>query len=365
MAKAKKTEQEAKELTQDELLEQVLSEVEKEYGEGIMVDGHSIMADKKIKVPFSPSLDIITSGGIEEGSWVGITGNPKTGKTTGALCLAANAQKPEYGDRTVYYAKVEGRLSTVHLSGIQGLDLGPKKFQVIQSRKGKILTAQDFLRILINIVRTVDRAFIIIDSISALCNEDEQNSDIGDSQVGGNRLYSKFVRMMNQVVPVNNTIIVAISHLISNIGKPGYSERSARAQQYQYDYMLRTIGKEAWKAGEQQIGLKIKWACNTSKCGPPGMTMDSYLRFGTGIDRLFESLQFGAAANLIRRSGQWYYAEFLKLPQHKHLLESDEIPKFNGAEKLYQVLVNKPEWTAALEKEVLTMAGAFAGSDEE
>jgi hypothetical protein len=161
---------------------------------------------------------------------------------------------------------------------------------------------------------------------------------------------------MNQVVPVNKAIVIGITQLISNTSGKGaqYTERAARMWKYQCDYQLRTIMKEAWKAGETQVGLKVKWACNTSKLGPPGMTIDSYLRFGVGFDRLYEVINLGLAAGIIKRSGAWASLSFLLKPEHRNLLDSwkedDEAPKFCGAEKLYEAVLavgGRPEWAAA------------------
>jgi hypothetical protein len=132
---------------------------------------------------------------------------------------------------------------------------------------------------------------------------------------------------------------------------------------YQKDYDLRTVMKTAWKAGEKQIGLNVKWACNTSKTGPPGMTIESYLRFGTGFDRLFEVINLGMAAGLIQKGGAWLTLSFLEKPAYKHLLGGAAAPKKQGTEKIYELLEQQPEWAAALEKEVLALAGGLVGSE--
>ncbi len=171
---------------------------------------------------------------------------------------------------------------------------------------------------------------------------------------------------MNQVIPVNRTILLGITHLISNTSGMGaqYTERAARMWLYAKDYDLRTIMKTAWKSGESQIGLQVKWACNTSKSGPPGMTIDTFLRFGVGFDRLYEVINLGAAVNLIKKSGSWMQLAYLGKDEHKHLLEEgEEPPKVQGMEKVYALLNDHPEWAKVLEQEVLAMAGGLVGSE--
>jgi recombination protein RecA len=350
----------------DDFTDRIFAEIEKDWGVGVLIGGDDAVNETRQVIPWTPTLDIIISGGIEEGSWIGITGNEKTGKTSAALTFAANAQKPEYGSRPVYYDKVEGRLSMNHLQGIKGLDLSKGRFNIIQSTQEKILSQQDHLKILIRIISTVPRAVIIIDSISAYVTETELNEGIGtETRGGGAKLFSQFCRMMNQVVPVNKTIVIGITQLISNTSGKGaqFMEKASRSWRYQCDYQLRTIMKEAWKAGESQIGLKIKWACNTSKLGPPGMTIDSYLRFGVGFDRLFEVLNLGLASGLVKQAGSWASLSYLDKPEYRHLLDGGVVPKKQGLEKLYELLQEKPEWAAALEKEVFALAGGLVGSE--
>ena len=357
MAK-KKDEEEAN--VQNEFTDRIYSEIEKEYGKDVLMDGNSVLDEYRQIIPVSPAIDIITSGGIQEGSWVGITGVAKGGKTSLALSFAAQCQKPEYGSRPIYYDKVEGRMSALHVRGIKGLDTSKGKFNVIQSTKDKILTSQEHLSILTKILKTVPKAVIIIDSISAYCDEKEMTDGVGtETRGGGAKIFGQFCRLMNNVVPVQKSIVIGITHLISNTSGFGASliERAAKMWGYQADYQLRIVQKKPWKAGETQIGLTTEWVCNTSALGPPGMKIESYLRFGTGIDRLFELMTLATEANLIKKAGAWISLPFLDE-------ELDEpLKPLQGAEKVYDLLLKNPQWIKILEKKVFAMAGTLAGSE--
>jgi recombination protein RecA len=356
MAKKKVSEVESGHvMTQDEFTDRLYAETAKDFGEGVMTDGLSAVNDKQSIIPWTPTLDIITSGGILEGSWVGLTGHPKSGKSSCCLAFAANAQKPENGSRPIYYNRVEGRLSLHHLQQVKDLKLDRGKFTIIQSVKGKILSTQDHLKILMNVIRTVPKAVVIIDSISAYVDEKELNDGIGtETRGGGAKLFSQFCRLMNQVVPTNKTIVLGITQLISNTSGFGaqFQERCARMWTYQCDYQLRAISKARWEVGDKQIGLITKWQCNTSALGPPGMSIESYLRFGVGYDRLYEMITLAMSANLIQKGGSWYTMPFLL----KHLPDGSGIPKFQGGEKLYEAIVAHPEWETALQKEVTDLS---------
>ena len=157
-------------------------DVTKTFGENIILTGNAIVDRKTIIIPVSPSIDIILNGGIPEGSFVILTGQPKCGKTTTSLDFAATAQKAEYAHssfkdgREVYYLNIEGRLKKRDLEGIPGLNLN--KFHVIGSQQGKILHAEEYLQIGEKIINEIPGCVLIIDSYSALCTEAEITSEM-------------------------------------------------------------------------------------------------------------------------------------------------------------------------------------------
>jgi recombination protein RecA len=341
----------------DSFTERIYKSVEADYGKGVLISGQVAADEPRMVIPMGPCLDIIT-GGLLDGSWVGITGNPKTTKTNLALWIARQCQRPEYGNRKIYYGKVEGRLSIAHLKGIAGLDLN--RINIIQSIEGKILTAQDYLRIFEKILRDEPRCVLLIDSVSALCDEREMTGGVGTETRGsGAKLFSQWLNTMSNVVPVNKSIVVGITHLMCNTGGMGaqYIEKASRRWHYQCDYQLRTLMKTAWKTGGEegkQIGFIIKWACNASPLCPPGQTIESYVRFGTGVDALFEALNLGTACGLVAKSGAWYSLPFVP-----------DSPKVQGAEAIYQLLIEHPDWAKELQKKVMEMAtGVPTGASE-
>lgn len=73
-------------------------DVVKNFGDDIILTGNAIVDRKSVVIPVSPSLDIVLNGGIPEGSFVVLTGQPKCGKTTTSLDFAATAQKKNIKD---------------------------------------------------------------------------------------------------------------------------------------------------------------------------------------------------------------------------------------------------------------------------
>ena len=58
-------------------------DLSKAFGDNIVLTGNAIVDQKVLTIPVSPSLDIILNGGIPEGSFVILTGQPKCGKLQG------------------------------------------------------------------------------------------------------------------------------------------------------------------------------------------------------------------------------------------------------------------------------------------
>lgn len=319
----------------------VAKAIEKEYGDGIIVSGEDFISQPKARIPWSPAIDNAMSGPIEEGSWVGVTGPEKVGKTTSCLSFAANAQKPEYGGRPVFYGMIEGRLSPEHTRGIAGLNGGKGKFEVLRSTQGKILCAQDWLTIFSNVLKNVPRVVLILDSISALVDERELVGGVGtETRGGGAKLFSQFLRNMNQVVPTNNAIVFGITHRISNtsgFGSP-VVEKGPVAWKYQKDYSLRAVSKKnVVSSSGRTLGLEVEWLCETSKNGPPGAKFTGHIRFGTGLDAVRETLKLGETLGFVQKKGSWCVLDFL-----------DDKPQFQGDERACLALRQNPAWLSSL-----------------
>lgn len=366
---AKKKEEVAVETNHSERL---LAEITKQYGEGIMVNATRILDEPPMVIPMSPNLDSALSGGVPEGSWLSISGPPKVGKTTTLLSFAAECQKPENGGRRVYYGNVERRLKRMNLAGTRGLDTSPDKFVVIQSDESKILSAQDHLDIYTKILQSDRGCLLIIDSISALVDSRILDGGIGTETRGsGPKLVSQFIDIVASVVPVYKSIVCGVTHLIADTSgrTQGKVEKAANRWIYQADIRLKATYAEAWKVGASadgeggtQIGQVVKWLCQCSALGPPGMKADGYLRYGVGVDKVYEAFENAAAAGLIDKAGSWYTLSFMQ--RHLDLLGvtawNDEVMKrcrAQGGENIYKLLQDNPLWVKALEDEVTAFLG--------
>lgn len=339
MAKKAKTQE-----TEIKVSNHILDIITKKYGKSGVVNAQDILDRPQHIFSISPKLDIGLSGGIPEGSWVILSGPQKCGKSSLALWIASLVQKPENGSRNVYYIDAEGRLKKMNLSGTNGLDL--EKFTVIQSSVEKIFSAEEFLDICETVIKNDPGCLVIIDSSSALCSSKEMIDDLsGQTRSIGPKLFSSFCKRMGTVVPVQRTTVIVIQHLIANTSGygPSQMEDGGRKLQYQVDVKLRCKGIEKWEEGngedKRQIGQMVKWDVMYSALGPPGQEVVSALRYGEGIDTVWEMIDLSCDLGLISKGGAWFT-----------LFPNEENPiKIQGLNNLRNYLVEKPELLEKLE----------------
>lgn len=314
--------------------------ITKDFGANIILNATAVMDRESLVIPVSPAIDIILNGGIPEGSFVVLTGQPKCGKTTTSLDFAATAQKEEYtcgsAPRNVYYLNIEGRLKKRDLEGIPNINL--ERFNIIGSQTGKILHAEEYLQIGERIINEDPGCVLIIDSYSALCTEAEITSDMDKMQrADGAKLLAKFCRKVANVIPVNKNIVIGITHLMGNPTGYGaeFKEKSGQAIAYQTDVKMRAKTFKPWllSSDNTQIGQEVEWQTLCSALGPPGGNITSYIRYGQGIDKQMELVNLAVDIGLINKGGAWYSLDFL----------NDEKTKFQGTEKVRQFLIDNPK----------------------
>lgn len=318
----------------------IKQDVVKSFGSDIILSANTIVDRQSVIIPVSPAIDTVLGGGIPEGSFVIFTGQPKCGKTTTSLDFAATAQQEKYKGslkepRHVYYLNIEGRLKKRDLEGIKGLDLD--RLDVIGSQQGKILHAEEYLQIAERIINEEPGCVLIIDSYSALCTEAEITSDMSKMQrADGAKLLAKFCRKVANVIPVNQCIVIGITHLMGN---PGYGnvewkEKSGQSVAYQTDIKLKAKMFKPWAATADgpQIGQEVDWQVLCSALGPPGGVIKSFIRYGYGIDKPMELLNLCIDLGIIHKGGSWYT-----------ITTEEDKPKMQGTEKLRQYVLDNPE----------------------
>lgn len=337
--------------------EMILKETNKELGDGILKDGHELLNKQQIIVPISPALDVVC-GGVPTGGFTTLYGPPKVGKTITALQLAANAQDIKYKSpgedegRYIYYHNIEQRIQPRDVAGISNLNMD--RFKWIESKKGNILTAEKHLAQAYREITTHPGCIVIIDSVAALLTESEATKGMDEVQMAaGAKLMAKFCRKVSGAVSVNDCMVICITQLMGNPGMgAGNKEKGGFALGYQVDTKLQATHHTPWKIGGEDsdpIGQIVHWKVINSPIKSPGRKADSYIRYGIGIDKVWELSELAESLGIIDKAGAWYTCKFMQ----SHVTDYNEKEyKFQGKAKLVDYLNNDKKALDILQKEV-------------
>jgi len=310
--------------------------IQKAFGKVVSKGSELLTLKTELKpISVSPSLDLALNGGILEGSWTIISGDPKTGKSTTCLQICKNAQDE---GRPVIYIDGESRLKAYNLVGIEGLDLD--KIQIIHSPEdADSLSAEDFLDIAESLMKRPENqgAVCVIDSCSSLVPRTElEESSSASLRASLPKLLSHWIKKVSQTVVKNKIIVLIITHYITNTsgyGKIKIPDCGVMVQ-YQADTRLDIAKIEPWEDGNKKIGQLIHWKISCSSMGASGTECISYIKYNKGIDKEKEIIELAESFGIIEKAGAWYSIPFLQGTKG-----FDEAPKFQGQTKIYEFLV--------------------------
>ena len=325
----------------DKTLEQVLKDIEKQFGKGaVMKLGEH--AHQKVEVISSGSITLDTAlgiGGYPKGRIIEIYGPESSGKTTFALHAIAEAQKN--GGKAAFI-DAEHALDPVYAS-----KLGVNINELLLSQPDN---GEQALEITEALVRSGAISIIVIDSVAALVPQAEIEGEMGDSHVGLQaRLMSQALRKLSGIINKTNTVAIFINQLREKVGvmfgnpevTPG-----GRALKFYSSVRLEIRRGEQIKLGTDIIGNKANIKVVKNKMAPPFKTCSVDIMYGTGISKYGELVDLGTQANVIEKSGAWYAYKGEKIGQ--------------GKENAKVWLKNNPEETKKIMAEVRSF---FANSD--
>ena len=288
-----------------------LTQIEKDFGkEAIMRLGEK---NAQVDIDVIPTgvlpLDIaIGIGGIPRGRIIETFGPESSGKSTLALCIAAEAQKQggivayidaEHAMDPEYAAKlgvdIDNMLISQPDSGEQGLEISDK------------------------LVRSGAVDLIVVDSVAALVPRAEIEGEMGDSFMGLQaRLMSQALRKLTSTISKSKASIIFINQLRQKIGVMwGNPETTPGGLALKFYSSVRLdIRKiETIKKGDDVLGNRVRVKVVKNKVAAPFKQAEFDIVFGLGIDRLGYLIDIGAAENIIEKSGSFFSYKGEKLGQ--------------------------------------------------
>ena len=309
--------------TSDKTLDQVLLDIEKQFGKGAVMKLGSTEHTKIDVVPSgSISLDVALGiGGYPKGRIVEIYGPESSGKTTFALHAIAEIQKQ--GGRAAF---IDAEHS---LDPSYAKRLGVNTDELLLSQPDN---GEQALEICEALVRSGAIGIIVIDSVAALVPQAEIEGEMGDSHVGLQaRLMSQALRKLSGIINKTNTVAIFINQLREKVGvmfgnpevTPG-----GRALKFYSSIRLEIRRSEQIKLGTDIIGNKTSIKVVKNKMAPPFKSCSVDIMYGEGISQTGELVDLAAEAGIIDKSGAWYSYKGNKIGQGrenvKDLFKKDE-----------------------------------------
>ena len=300
------------EKNKDKALEQVLADIEKQFGAGAIM---KLGSDEHTKIDVtssgSLSLDIALGvGGFPKGRIIEIYGPESSGKTTIALQAIAEVQK--LGGRAAFI-DAEHALDPVYAKAL-GVDIN----ELLLSQPD---TGEQALEICEALVRSEAVNIVVIDSVAALVPQAEIDGEMGDSHVGLQaRLMSQALRKLSGTINKTKTTAIFINQLREKVGVMfGNPETTpgGRALKFYATIRLDIRRAEQIKQGDQIVGNKTNIKVIKNKVAPPFKTATVDIMYGEGVSREGEIIDIAASLDILDKSGAWYAYNGEKIGQGK------------------------------------------------
>ena len=330
----------------DKLLEQVLADIEKQFGKGsIMRLGSQEHLNIETTSTGSIMLDIALGvGGYPKGRIVEIYGPESSGKTTFALHAIAEVQKK--GGRAAF-------IDAEHaLDPVYARNLGVNIDELLLSQPD---TGEQALEICEALVKSEAIDIIVIDSVAALVPQAEIDGEMGDAHIGLQaRLMSQALRKLSGALNKTKTTAIFINQLREKVGVMfGNPETTpgGRALKFYSSIRLEVRRAEQIKNGDSVIGNKTNIKVVKNKVAPPFKTAVVDIMYGEGVSREGEIVDLGSEINVIDKSGAWYSYNGEKIGQ--------------GKENVKAYLRQNPEVMSTIEHKIREHFGILGNKKEE
>ena len=320
-------------------LDQILSEIEKNFGKGsIMKLGQRPTVDSDV-IPSGSLLlnQALGIGGYPCGRIIEIYGPESSGKTTLALHAIAEAQKK--GGRAAF---VDAEHS---IDPIYARNLGVNIDDLILSQPD---CGEQALEIVEKLATSGAFDLIVVDSVAALVPQAELEGEMIESTVGLQaRMMSKAMRKLAGTLNTHNCTVIFINQLRDKVGVMyGNPETTTggKALKFYASVRIDIRRAEAIGTGSNIQGNIAKIKIVKNKVAPPFKTCMVDIIYGKGISKYGELLDLGVQFEIVSKTGNWY--------------EYDGNRIGNGRENSKLYLEGHPEVSDEIEKKVIDKLNA-------
>lgn len=326
---------ESKQKTKKELLDDVILQMEKQFGKGALIRLGDQPMEKVDVIPTGAfTLDgALGIGGVPRGRIVEIYGQESSGKTTVTLHIIAEAQKQ---GGVAAFIDAEHALDPAYA---QKLGVNVNDLYVSQPDSG-----EQALEICESLVRTGAVDIVVIDSVAALTPKAEIDGEMGDSHMGLQaRLMSQALRKITAITSKSKTCVVFINQLREKMatayGGSPYTTTGGKALKFYASVRMEvsSVGKIK-DSSDNVIANSTQVKVMKNKMAPPFKTALFEIVYGKGICNEGPIIDMAVEYNIIQKTGAWFSYNNAKIGQ--------------GRENAKQWLIDNPEVRKEIENAV-------------
>lgn len=274
-------------------------EIQAMIDDGLITTGD----DPDLILTFVPTgivpLDDMLGGGFVRGCTTLMYGEFSTGKTY--LTLKAIAAAQAAGELCAFIDAEQ----TYNAVWAEQVGVDTEKLLVSQPKTG-----EKVIDVAVSLLKTGQVALLAIDSLAAMVPTSEVDQD---TDKGFGAIQAKLItKGMRRILGNNdNTAVICLNHVRTNLSVPGDSIPGGRAQR-QYTISVLKVARHEWisekKNGKtKRVGFKMRVELKKTKTSPPEQFIIMPFYYDSaGIDVLAAEIDYAIELGIVKRAGSTY-----------------------------------------------------------